>query len=188
MHVDTAAVVQAEVIAPIGLVEIMFDSGPVRLWTGVGELAWEGNAFTGAGDGGATGRGQIGKISAIEETSELRAVGMTLELSACDPQVLAIANNEDWQGRPVQVWYAALRGRALVGQPLRIFKGIVDTMRLIEGAEASALLGCESKQIDLERTLARRWTAEQQRADYPGDKGCDAVAALQDTQLKWGRE
>lgn len=187
LHADAAAEVQAGVVAPIGMVEIDFDSATMRLWTGVGELVWNGDTFTGAGDAGATGNGQLGQISAIEETAELRAVGIRLQLSACAPEVLAIANDEDWQGRAVRVYYAALRGRAFIGEPLLIFKGIVDVMTLVEGEQAAIAVQCESKQIDLERTRARRYTSEDQRAEFPGDKGLDAVAALQDLELHWGR-
>lgn len=184
---DLSAAVQGERLAPIGLVELDYDSGSVYLWTGVGELVWNGNTYIGAGDGGADGKQQIGRVGAIEETTEIRAVRVQLELSGCAPEVLAIAVAEDWQGRPVRVRYAVLQGRAIVGTPLLLFSGLIDNMTVGEGDQASLVLTCESKQIDLERTRARRYTAEDQRAEYPGDKGLDVVAALQEREVHWGR-
>lgn len=179
LDADTAAVVQEEVLAPIALVELEFDSETMFLWSGIGDLAWNGNTYTGTGT--------LGKISAVEETSEIRAVSVQLELSGVPAEVLEIANEESWQGRPVRIYFGVLDGRAFVGEPVQIFGGLMDQMTLTEGSTASVTLSCESQQIDLERTRARRYTAEDQRAEYPGDKGCDAVAALQELDLHWGR-
>lgn len=175
----TATAVQGETLAPIVLVELEFDSETMRLWSGIGDLAWNGNTFTGTGT--------LGKVSAIEETSEIRAVGVQLELSGVPAEVLEIANDEDWQGRPVRIYFAVLERRSFVGEPLQLFGGLMDQMTLVEGSTASVQLACESNQIDLQRTRTKRWTAESQRADYPGDKGCDMVAALQEVAINWGR-
>ena len=45
----------------------------------------------------------------------------------------------------------------------------------------------ESKLIDLERSRARRYTSEDQKIDYPDDKGLDFIADLQDKAVVWGR-
>lgn len=179
LHVDTAAELQGEKLQPIGMVELGFDSGWVRLWSGIGQLTWNASVFEGVGT--------LGIISAIEETTEIRAVGVKLRLSGIPADVLAIALAEAWQGRVARVYYAVLEGRHFIGEPVTVFDGLMDQMTLVEGETASIDVACESKQIDLERSLVRRWTAEEQRAEFPLDRGLDAVAALQEVEILWGR-
>lgn len=169
-------------LSPIGLVEMQFGSGTVRFWTGRGELEVDGETYTGTGT--------LGKISSIEETTELRPVTVDFELSGIPPEVLEIANGEDWQGRDVIVKYAALQQTGnrltLVDDPFQVFKGEMDVMTLVDGTESTVIISAESKQIDLERTSPRRYTAEDQRAAFPDDAGCDAVAGLQEKEIRWG--
>lgn len=180
----TAAALAAETLAPIVMVELYFGSGAVRLWSGIGELVW--NTFT------WYGVGALGKVGAIEETIEIRAVGaeltlsgVPLDLTAKDGRKLSeIALAEDWQGREANIYLAVLQGRSFDGEPVQIFGGFMDQMRL---AERAIVLSCETDLLDLERTKARRWTSADQREEYPEDAGCDAVAALQDVEIKWGR-
>lgn len=188
LNAATALAVQAETLAPIALVSLGFDSGVLRLWSGIGELEWDGEVWHGAGS--------LGSISAIEETAEIRAVGVVMELSGIpvDAEVedgrtiLEVANDESWQGRPAEIYYAVLSGRSFVGTPVQLFGGMMDRMTLVEGSMATIRVACESKQIDLERAKVRRYTAEDQRSEFPGDRGADTVAALQDIELRWGRE
>ena len=42
-----------------------------------------------------------------------------------------------------------------------------------DGADAQISVTAESKLIDLERSRARRYTSEDQKIDYPNDKGLD---------------
>lgn len=179
--IDTAvaAALDGAQLAPIGLVELEFGSGTVRFWTGVGNFTWNGVSWTGTGE--------LGRIGAIEETVELRAVGLELGLSGVPAEVLTIALQESWQGRAARVWYAVVNdARELVGEPVPLFDGIMDVMTLEEGLSAAIALVAESRQIDLERANVRRYTAEDQRAEYSGDAGCDAVAGLQEIDIVWG--
>lgn len=165
-------------LAPIGLVELSFESGTVRLWTGIGDLTWGGHNWTGTGT--------LGRIGAIEETSETRAATVELELSGIPADVLAIANGESWQGREARVYYGVLNGkRQLIGEPFTLRRGIMDLMSLEEGQSATIKLLIESRDIDLKRDKARRYTPEDQRGEFPGDAGCDQIAALQQIDIKW---
>jgi hypothetical protein len=165
-------------LEPIGLVELHFGSGTVRLWTGIGELSWNGHIWTGTGT--------LGRIGLMEETVETRAAGIELELSGVPGEILAIANGEDWQGREARVYYGVLNeAMEFIGQPFQIRRGLMDNMTLEEGQMATISLSIESRDIDLGRNRARRYTAEDQRGEYPGDKGCDAVALLQEKEITW---
>lgn len=63
----------AQVVRPVLLFEGQFASGWLRLWTGVGDLIWSGQTWTGAG--------QLLAIGALAETSEIVASGTTVTLS-----------------------------------------------------------------------------------------------------------
>ncbi|AWV21498.1 Transcriptional regulator, LacI family [Roseomonas mucosa] len=73
LSLQAAAAATAPVATPIILVDLDFASGPFRAWTGLGQLHWAGMVFEGVGSLGAVGE--------IEETTEIRAVRLTLALS-----------------------------------------------------------------------------------------------------------
>lgn len=163
-------------LAPIALVELAFDSGMFRMWTGLGDLQWGGYTWYGAGT--------LGTIGPIEETTENRAAGVELTLSGIGADVLEIAHREIWQGREARIYYAVLDDKnRLIGEPFQIRRGIMDVMTLDEPA-ATIKLQIEPRDIDLGRNKSRRYTAEDQRGEFPGDKGCDQVASLQQKEIK----
>lgn len=165
-------------LTPIGLVQLAFGSGTVRFWTGHGNLSWNGFTWSGVGT--------LGRIGQMEETIESRAAAVELQLSAIPAEVLAIANAEDWQGRRARIYYAVMNESGeLIGAPFQMRHGLMDVMTLEEGEQATITLTVESRDIDLGRNKARRYTAEDQRGEYPGDKGCDAVALLQEREVIW---
>lgn len=180
LHPDTQEAMSGAKLFPILLVQLMFASGAFRMWTGIGDITW--NAAT------WSGLGTLGAIGPVEETSELRSVGLDLELSGIPVEVIDIALADEWQSREATIYYAVLdeEGR-FVGEPFELFSGLMDQMQSVEGSVSSIRLTCESDEIDLERTKVRRYTPEDQRAEYPGDKFCDAVAAVQEVDVKWGR-
>lgn len=184
LHTATAAALSGETLAPIGMVELSFASGWVRLWSGIGQLVWNDVTWHGIG--------ALGKIGAIEETIEIRAVGtdltlsgVPLDLTADDGRQLSeIVLDEDWQGREANVYFAVIDGITFVGEPVQVFGGVMDQVRLAENA---IVMSCETDLIDLERTRVRRWTPADQRSEYPDDAGCDAVPSVQEIDIKWGR-
>lgn len=165
-------------LAPIGLVELHYDSGVFRMGTFLGRIAWDGNTWTGSGG--------LGRIGPIEETSESRAAGVELTLSGIGADVIKIAHREPWQGRRARIYYAVLDdANRFVGEPFQLRHGIMDVMTLTEGDKAEISLQIESRDIDQGRNKARRYTAEDQRAEYPDDAGCDQVPALQEKVIVW---
>ena len=64
---------EKEVVRPILLAWLDFLSGTTRLWSGVGDLEWDSQTWKGIGT--------LGRVSTVEETLELRAAGMSMQLS-----------------------------------------------------------------------------------------------------------
>jgi hypothetical protein len=189
MSTGASAALAGDEIIPVVLGKFEFGSGTVYLWTGsdVGPIEWDGHTWTGCG--------ALASIGGIEETEESRAVGIELELTGIplttlvdgiEIDILAIANDEDWQQRPARLYFGILNTDFTWRvEPFQIRKGLMDVMQLDEGKTATIKLYLESQQVDLERAEVLRYTAETQRALYAGDKGCDQVAALQDKEVVW---
>ena len=70
-------VTTADVVRPVYFIKMVFDSSdtsnPVLLWSGLGDLAFGGETYTGLGD--------LLSISEITETSDISATGINVALS-----------------------------------------------------------------------------------------------------------
>lgn len=198
-----AAEVVSKAVQPIILAELYFDSGTLRLWTGVGNLDWNGNTFTGGGD-------FIG-ISPIEETQELQAKGIVATLNGMPSTIIALALGERCRGRPFKLYlgsanttqYVATEdepGRilledgsgyvlvenALLGTPYRIFSGLMDYMECTDNAQTADIrVSVENILIVGQRAKVSRYTAEDQRKRFPADKGFEFINQLQDKEIVW---
>lgn len=172
--------VTASVLEPVVLVKGEFDSGDVNLWSGIGDLTWGGDTYTGAGN--------LLGIMAIKETQILEAVNVDIQLTGISSAYVSLALTEDYQNRPVTIWIAALNASgAIIADPYMLFKGRMDVLEIEEGAETASLtMHTENRLIDLQRAKERRYTAEDQKAYYPSDTGFNYVSALQDQSIVWG--
>lgn len=172
--------------APRFLVQIDFDSGPLRLWSGVGPLSALGETWTGVG--------RLGSIGPVREGRDPTARGIVMELTIvptpevpdAPDAVLNIAEAEDYQGRPATVYQAMLDPDtgALIEDPFARFRGYLDTMdESEEPGRATIRIRAENRLIDLERPRLAHYTPEDQKARYPGDTFFDEVAGLQQRQI-----
>ena len=172
----------ASSLQPILLVKFEFDSGNLNLWTGVGDLLFSGDTYNGAGD--------LLAFSAIQEDSDLKAVGMTAVISGIPSSIISTALGEDYMGRPVTIWFGALDGSgALVADPEPIFAGLMDSMLIEDAGDTSTVrMQLENRLSRLEESRSRRYTPEDQAIDFPSDEGLDFVVILNDGRdLVWGR-
>ncbi len=170
----------APALTPIVLVELDFPSGFVRMWSGLGPLSWDGKVWLGAG--------QIGSISAVEETTEIKAAGVAFALSGIPSEMVGLTYGEHYQGRPVAMWFGTLgaAGQVTVA-PHKVWSGRMDVMMdEDDGETATITVQAESRLVDLERPRVRRFTDEDQRQLYPGDTGLRFVAGLQNKDIQWG--
>lgn len=185
----TAAVI-TELIAKeihVGLlVELDTSAGAVRVWSGIGNITWSGMTFTGVGE--------LGAISPIRESgAEVRADALTLELSGIPSALISTALTTQYQGRSAQVWLvfftaaAPFTAAGIVNDPVLLFKGRMDVMHIDEGPDTATItVTAESRLADLSRPRIRRYTDEDQKELFVGDKGLEFVAGLQDAEVHWG--
>ncbi len=164
-------------MTPIMFVKFEFDSGNLNLWTGYGDLFWNGDIWTGAGT--------LLSISAITETSHLRSTGLTFALSGIDAAILELVEDEDYQDRTARVYLGFLdSSNAVIADPIQIFAGRMDVLEDSEdGQTATINLSVEHILSDLERPALRRYTSEDQQIDFEGDKFFDFVPDIQEREI-----
>jgi hypothetical protein len=169
-----------DVVQPFFAVELLFDTAPIRMWTGLGEATIDGNTYLGTGN--------LLDISSVEETSEIAVRGATITLSGMNSEVISLALQSAYQGRVCNLYFGVVSGTTYSGLT-QIFSGYMDEMNIDEGAEFGTIeLKVENKLIDLERARVRRFSSGYQKSVYPGDKGLDFVEDLQDKEIVWGRK
>ena len=168
-------------VRPAYFVRMIFDSSVLNMWSGVGDITFGGNTYTGTGD--------LLNISQIAEVSELEATGINVTLTGLKSSFLVIAKNEEYQGRALIVHLGAFTSAgALIADPVIVFSGLMDTMTITESGEHSTItVAVENKLIAFERAKVRRYTAEDQKIDHPTDKGFEFVTAIQEKEIIWGR-
>lgn len=173
--------VTADLVRPITLVQCAFDSGNLNLWSGIGDLTVDSVDYVGAGS--------LLSIGEISETSELSANGVTVTLSGVTSPLLTKARDEDYQGRELKVLLGAMdASNGVIDDPIVVFSGFMDTMTINEGGETATIqVTVENRLIEFEKTRVRRYTAEDQKIDYPNDKGLEFVAEMAEKEIIWGR-
>lgn len=170
----------ASSLEPVLLGFFDFQSGAVRVWTGSGTKSWDGNDYLGVG--------HFGGVSQIDESSDVRANGVTFRLSGVPSALIATVLGDNYQGRAVKVWLGMLDATgAIIADPYLLFAGRMDFVEIDEGPETSVIsVQAESRLIDLQRPRERRYTHEDQQIDFPGDRGLEYMATAQSTPFLWG--
>lgn len=181
LSTEMQAVAAAEVVRPVLLVEAAFDSGNVNLWNGIGDLTYSSTTYIGAGN--------LLSVGAIEESSDLVANGAKVVLSGIGEPLISKARDEKYQGRQLDIYLGAMdENGSVISSPVKIFSGFMDVMVISDsGQSAEIAISVENRLIEFERTRVRRNTAEDQKIDYPNDKGFEFVTEIQEKDIVWGR-
>jgi hypothetical protein len=165
------------VIEPFFAVDLGFDSGTLRLWTGIGSKTINGEEYVGAGN--------FLQISEMQETAQIQAAGATLTLSGIPSELLSLALTEPYQQRPARIYFGLMGSAA---DMVEVFTARMDQMTIDEGPETCTIqLTIENILVDLERARVLRYTNNDQQSRFPGDKGLEFVESLQNRELFWGR-
>jgi len=176
---DMVTEVSASQLSPILLASLSFAT-PVHIWTGYGTITVGSTAYLGIGT--------LGSISPVEETTDLAARGISMQLSGVPTAMLAVALTENYQGRECSVLFGALQASgALVSSPVTIFSGRMDVMSINDdGQDATIGMSAENKLVDFRRPREVRYTDQEQKNLFPSDKGLEFVTAIQEKQIYWG--
>lgn len=184
---DEAKAALQEPTIQIGtLVELDFSFGVERFWTGSHELEHDGGRFVPVGN--------LGRISPLEASQDLRANGVSLSVT--------IPHQE---GRPVPR-FQNVRASQYKNRPARVLVAFFDksftrVVHVLERRyfmdvltydvnpqEATMItLAIESELMTGAKRSVRRLTDEQQRDDYPDDLAFQFLSYLASgVEIKWG--
>jgi hypothetical protein len=203
LNTEFVDALQQDVVYPFFAIELNFQSGPLYLWTGYGNLLINDVTYLGVGD--------LVNISAVEETTEIEAKGAVVTMTGIPSSFLSLALDEPYQGRECKIYFGLwLRGSTITTQAsdiitteslfelsaesgtrylAEIFSGELDQMNISEEADTCTIgVTAENVLIKLERPVVRRFTNEDQKSRFPSDKGLEFVAGLQDKEIFWGRK
>ncbi len=186
INTSASAAAAAERVCVLDLALFEFDSGPVRVTSAPFDVYYDMD-----GDGIAetwlTTLG-LGKVSGVEEGTETQAYSITCELSGIPQEDVSLALQENPQGRPAFFWRAFLNeDHQIIGAPVLIFSGRMDTMPLEIGSTAKLMLTIESRLADWDRVRGGRYTDAEQQRRCPGDRFFQFVAQATDKELTWGK-
>jgi hypothetical protein len=181
LSTEMQAVASADLVRPIYLVKMEFDSGDLHLWSGLGNLVYSGDTYVGTGD--------LMSISPIKESEELVANGVNFTVSGIKQSLVSIARDEPYQGRKITLYLGAFDENAdIISSPVILFGGFMDVMTISDSGETSTItISAENKLIAFDRASVRRFTAEDQKIDYPTDKGFEFVSQIAQQEIIWGR-
>ena len=106
-------------------------------------------------------------------------------------QVPVLFLGEVQQGLPVVVNFALFYPGSpwgIIPDALIAWAGRMDQPTIdVLGTTASISLNCENRLVSMNVAVDRRYTAEDQQRDWPGDLGMSFVYAIQDANIYWGR-
>jgi hypothetical protein len=166
-------------VFPILIAKLETNQGNVLVWSGIGNLEFNGEIYYGTGD--------MGSISPVKESGdEIRANSVNFQLSGIPSERISVALGAEYQGKPAKLWLGFMDGEDLIADPILLFSGRMDVMLIDEGPETSTItVTAESKLADLKRSRIRRYTDEDQQVDYPGDKFFEFVPSIQNIEVVW---
>lgn len=174
-----ATALQSRVIPVAFLVEIDWPDGIVYAWNGYHPLSWNGHTWLGIG--------HAGQISEVQESGDLAANGISIQLSGIPAANIAEVLRNDTQGRSGKLYLGKIDNAGFTIDPVCIFDGVIDiTPYSNDGKTATISVNFEKEFID-NRSAASRYTPQDQRRLYPTDLGLDFVPGLAGKTVTWGK-
>ncbi|WP_062228790.1 hypothetical protein [Aureimonas frigidaquae] len=177
-----AAAAQGREVTLAALVDFDFPGYRLRTWSGSGVLVVDGVEWHGAG--------QMGSISAIPFGENDSADKITFTLSGVEPQLVTQVNNSDAvRGRDVTVYGQFFDNTT--HQPLDgkfvIRSMIMDTIGYSASGPSERTISLTAETIWTARNLASYsyWSDRDQKARYPGDRGCEFIPTLKNKVVAW---
>lgn len=181
LHADFITQATASKSRPAIFYEGVFASSTVRYWSGIGDITFLGNTYT--------GNGWIQGLSDIQESMELRANGIDIILSGIPSAVLTMLLTDARQGKSGKIYLAFLNssGSVIGNTEYIVFEGLLDVPEIIEKQnETIATFSYENRLIELERSTELRYTGQCLRSFFSTDEGLDYVPSVQDWNGYWG--
>jgi len=165
--------------------ELSFRSGTERYWTGIGPIVWDGATWNGVGT--------MGAASPMESSEDFRSNGITLQLVGLPSEAFTDFDSlqaSDYKGRRARLVTAIMTPdfRTVVHAIPRFY--CIDTLDYEVdpdlGAVISVAIEVETRRAS--RARVRRYTPQDQEAEFPGDKAFEFVPYISSgVDVKWGK-
>lgn len=164
------------VIEPWLAVELGFDAGYLRLWTGIGDRTIDGQTYLGVG--------AILAIGGLEEVADLSARQVTVQFQGIDRAITALALSSPYQRRPARILFGVMGESAHV----EVWSGQMNRLTTVDdGERVDVSLELDSRLVELQRARLKLYTEATQKARNPTDTFFDYTAKLIDQDVVWGR-
>lgn len=172
-------VTQSAVCAPVIFVEVDTAAGNVYVWSGYGNIIWNGETWIGAGD--------LMGVSGISEVASVQASGTALTLSGVDLSLVSLALQSMQRYLPAKVWVGAMDANFnIIADPYLLLNGRVDSAKIVAtGRSAMITVTAESRLISLRLPKWRRYTNLDQQIEHPTDQGFSFVDTIQDATINF---
>lgn len=143
------------------------DLESVCVWTGVGELVYDGKTFLGVGD--------FGGVSKVSEHADGTLDAVSYTLSGVENEIIDTLISEmldaNIEGRAARLWLAAFDpDMAIIGAPVLLRNDLMNDLSTVDEAGQS-LARLEASPPGVSRGVAspRVYSDLDQQAEYPGD-------------------
>ena len=178
--------ISAQTVIPFFAVSLAFSTGTLYLWNGYGDISLTAGGSTNT----YTGLGDASGLSPVDEQSAIQASGANLVLNGVKSSLISTALSAQYTNRDGKIFLGMFdASKNVVADVYTLFVGKMDVMIIRETGETSTIeLKLENRLIALERAIERRYTDEDQKNLFPGDKGFEFIPDLQDKQLVWGKK
>ena len=131
--------------------------------------------------------GALGVVSPVEEGAELQAYSIAVSLCGINEDLIAVAQQQHVQGRHADLYLALLDHNGnLVGSPLLLFAGRINTMQWQAGNNPSITLTVQNPLADWERNKLRRYTDSDQKNSFPEDNFFEYLTSISERPVTWG--
>jgi len=157
--------------------------GEVWVWSGIGDLVFDGQTYGGVG--------QFGRISGVGGSKELGVRQVIFDLAGV-PDEAAKQLNKDVRNRVARAWVAGLDrdGMKVNGAPWQIVDGLADYQDLPAADDGTVVvrLVINEPVFSIERAQDLAWTPEWLEQTHGGGiTGLDRVAGLANAAENWTR-
>ncbi len=176
----TQASSEANLILPVALVKLEFDSGDVFLSSWTGDITYNGDVYTGSG--------ALATIGPVDEDNDLTRNKIQIGLRSITNEIVSIALREYVQGRPATIYMGYLNEDTmqLTGEPV-IITGTMDNWNFTIGKQPTIILNVEDEFAILDKANTRRYTNADQQSRYPTDRFFEYVEQATAKDISWGR-
>lgn len=167
---------------PAFFFEGTFSDGTVlRLWTGLRSVTFQGHTFL--GNGWLTG------ISPAPEIGEIRAAGISIELSFLTPTIQALVLSSSKGKATGKLWLCMMdQNWAVIGNGYQCFSGRIDSSEIqYSGVNARVSVKYETVLARLLVRKENRYSDQNQQLFYPGDLGFQYIVQAQQWSGYWGQ-